>query len=152
MQWTYESAFSANPIEIHPSPHHNSAVDLLYFRSRMAGRMAPALLTDWFFLVWSGHYSLLRLSVIYSLCVQAACCDCTVSTLFYDPLLDKSSQVGFFHFMTFWFSCCWTVLELASELLDWLGVFPLNPIVHKSCNIECSGNKLSRAVANMIVS
>ena len=31
------------------------------------------------------------------------------------------------------------------------GHFPLNPIVNKSCNIECCGNKIRQTVANMIV-
>ena len=30
-------------------------------------------------------------------------------------------------------------------------VFPLNPIVNKSCNIECCGNKMHQIVANMNV-
>ena len=31
------------------------------------------------------------------------------------------------------------------------GVFPLNPIVNKSCKIECCGNKMHQIVQNMIL-
>ena len=43
-------------------------------------------------------------------------------------------------------------LQSPSEMLDPLDVFPLNPIVNKSHNIECCGNKMTQIVANMIVS
>ena len=33
-------------------------------------------------------------------------------------------------------------IQLASEILDPLIIFPLNPIVKRSCNIECCGNKM----------
>ena len=46
----------------------------------------------------------------------------------------------------------WPIIHFASEILDPLGVFPLNPTVNESCNIECHDNKFLQIFANMIVS
>ena len=43
-------------------------------------------------------------------------------------------------------------LSLASEILDTLDIFPLNPEVNKSCNIECCGNNMDQIIASMTVS
>ena len=45
-----------------------------------------------------------------------------------------------------------TKLQWHSEMLAPLDVFPLNPIVNKSCNIECCGDKMLQTVTSMIVS
>ena len=47
---------------------------------------------------------------------------------------------------------CVIDLQLASEIWDPLEISPLNPIVEKSCNIECCSNKMHLIVANVIVS
>ena len=41
-------------------------------------------------------------------------------------------------------------VQLALEILKPVGVFLLNPIVNKCCNIECCGNKMHQIVANLV--
>ena len=44
------------------------------------------------------------------------------------------------------------VWKMASEILDPPDVFPLDPIVNKSSNIECCCNKMHQTITTMIVS
>ena len=64
----------------------------------------------------------------------------------------KSSAIQYGKKNKKYLSLCQNWLQLASEILDPPGIFPLNPIVSKSCNIESCGNKMHQIIANLIVS
>ena len=48
--------------------------------------------------------------------------------------------------------CTLVLLQLEAEVLNPPDVFPLIPIVNKSCNIECYVNNMLKIIQNMMVS